>query len=319
MALLKEDALERLGDAWKAERLAHAYLLTGSEGSGKQWLADRLAAMVLETAEGEVGGHPDFHQVGPESKSRRIVIDQMRTVEQALQMKPMIGKTKVAVVRDADRLQPQAANAFLKTLEEPPPGCHIFLLTSLPDAVLETILSRCIAVPLRPASKAMAGADEQAVSEALIRALLDTGGPGVASAMRFTRAVQNAISGIRERVTDELQAELKKDLKAYRESVDSKWQEDREESIKARAESAVVQERQQLLHAAGVVLASALRFHHLPDEPCSAEIRKIAAAFEPTDLLRRLDALERTRDFLSRGVQEGLALESGFLEMIAGS
>jgi DNA polymerase-3 subunit delta' len=122
MALLKENALERLADAWKAERLAHAYLLTGSEGSGKQWLADRLAAMVLETEEGEVGGHPDFHQVAPESKSRRIVIEQMRTIEQALQMKPMIGKTKVAIVRDADRLMPQAANAFLKTLEEPPHG-----------------------------------------------------------------------------------------------------------------------------------------------------------------------------------------------------
>jgi len=319
MALLKENALERLAEAWKAERLAHAYLLTGSEGSGKQWLAERLAAMVLEVKDTEVAAHPDFHRVGPESKSRRIVIDQMRTVEQALQMKPLIGRTKVAIVRDADRLQPQAANAFLKTLEEPPPGCHIFLLTSLPDAVLETILSRCIAVPLRAATEMVPGDDERAVSDALTRALLEPGGPGVGSAMRFTRVFQKALSGIRERVTTELQGELKQDLKTYRESVDSKWQEEREESIKARAESTVVQERQRLLHAAGVVLAAALRFHHLPDEPCSAEIRKIAAANDPTTLLRRLDGLERTRDFLARGVQEGLALESGFLEMIAGS
>lgn len=314
MALLKESAWERLRDAWDSGRLAHAYLLTGPAGAGKEWLVERLSALVLD---GEPSSHPDFHSVAPESKSRRIVIEQMRTMEHALQMKPLIGRTKVAVIHDADRLQPQAANAFLKTLEEPPPGCHIFLLSTLPDAILETILSRCIAVPLRAASVPLPSEESVAVSEAVTRALLEPGGPGVAGAMRVTRAFQKSLTSIRERVTSELQAELKQDLKLYKDATDAKWQSEREEQIKARAEAAVVQERQQLLHAAATVLASALRFHHAPDDIGDASIRKIAASNPPIELIRRLDALEHTRDLLARGVQEGLALETGFLEMIA--
>ncbi len=315
MALLKEDALERLKAAWKAGRLAHAYLVDGPTGVGKDWLTMRLAALVLETD--SAAAHPDFHSVAPESKSRRIVIDQMRTMEQALQMKPMRGRTKVAVIRDADRLQPQAANAFLKTLEEPPPGCHIFLQTSLPDAVLETIISRCIAVPLR----AEAGAGESSgggpIAEALAAALVRPGGPDIASAIRFTRTVQKAIASVRENVTDELGAQLKAQLKHYKESAGAKWEEAREDQIKSQAESAVIREREVFLQQAGELLAAALRHHHLPHETCSSAARDIAEANSPAVLLRRLAALDRTRDRLAHGVQEGLALESGFLEMIA--
>ena len=114
MALLKENALERLKAAWNAGRLAHAYLFAGPDGSGKEWLAAQMAGVVLGVTAEESLAHPDYHSVAPESKSRRIVIEQMRAMEQSLQMKPMRGSTKVAVIHDADRLQPQAANASLK-------------------------------------------------------------------------------------------------------------------------------------------------------------------------------------------------------------
>ncbi len=319
MALLKENALERLTAAMESGRLAHAYLLNGPESSGKQWLAHRLAARLLEADAESVATHPDFHSVAPESKSRRIVIDQMRAMEQSIQRKPLIGRNKVAVIQDADRLQPQAANAFLKTLEEPPPGCHMFLLTTLPDAVLETILSRCISVPLRSAVPPGMNAEKKEIADALIAALLQSGGPDIASAMRLTRAFQRAISGIRERVAGELEGDLKRELKIYKESTDSKWQDEREEQVKARTEAIVVRERQALFQAAADVLAAALRHHHVPAEPVPEAIRRIAALHPPVDLLRRLEALDRTRDRLARGVQEGLALETGFLEMIADS
>lgn len=315
MALLKDQALERLTVAWKTGRFAHAYLLSAPPGAGKQWLALHLASLVLETSPEKTPAHPDFHQVGPESKSRRIVIEQMRTMEHDLQMKPMIGRTKVAVIQEADRLQPQAANAFLKTLEEPPPGCHIFLLTAVPDAVMETIVSRCIIMTLRSRCRTEPGADECAVAEALTQALAQA--PDVASAMRFTRVFQKAIATVRERVTDELESDLKRELKHYRDAAGAKWEEDRENQIKAQAEAAIVRERQSLLHAAEEVLAAALRHHHLPDQKCPEKIQRVAAANSPQVLLKRLAALERTRDLLARGVQESLALESGFLEMIA--
>ena len=317
MALLKEKALERLADARNAGRLAHAYLLSGPAGSGKQWLAEHLAGLILDVDPHAVSTHPDFHRVAPESKSRRIVIEQMRTMEQSLQMTPMRGNTKVAIIQDADRLQPQAANAFLKTLEEPPPGCHIFLLTQLPDAVLETIISRCIAVPIRANRPPEPGADAKTLAAALTDALLQKGGPDIAAAMRFTRIFQKTIAALRERVTDELDDELKREIKHYRDSAGAKWEEDRENQIKAQAESAVVQEREILLAAAGEVLVAALRSHHLPNETCPETIRQISAANPAQLLLQRLQALEHTRDLLSRNVQEALALETGFLEMIA--
>ncbi len=313
MALLKDSALVRMKTAWEAGRLAHAYLVSGPAGSGKEWLMLRVAGMILETPDPTT--HPDFHSVSPESKSRRIVIDQMRTMDQSLQMTPMRGRTKVAVIHDADRLQPQAANAFLKTLEEPPAGCHLFLLTTLRDAVLETILSRCIAIPLR-GGPVLRG-EVRPVADALVRALLNPGGPDIASAMRFTRVFQKATASVREQVTGELEAELKQQVKHYRESADAKWEEGREGQIKAQAESAVIREREALLDEAAEVLAAALRHHHVPEAGSPKFLADIAGANPPALLFKRIAALDRTRKLLSRGVQEGLALESGFLEMIA--
>src|SRR5439155_12681705 len=86
----------------------------------------------------------------PQSKSRRMVIAQIRNVEHALQMRASHGRRKVAIISDADRLQPQAANAFLKTLVEPPKDSLLLLLSAMPEAWSETILSRCIAIPLAP-------------------------------------------------------------------------------------------------------------------------------------------------------------------------
>mgnify|MGYP000439164282 CR=1 FL=1 len=143
MALAKERAFERLRDARKSGRLAHACLLSGPPGSGKKWLAEEMAALVLGTNAKEVATHPDFQQIAPESKSRRILIAQMRDLERSLHMKPLLGAHKIAVIQDADRLQPEAANAFLKTLEEPPSGVHLLLLTSRPGQLLATVRSRC--------------------------------------------------------------------------------------------------------------------------------------------------------------------------------
>lgn len=180
MALLKERAFERLSDARKSGRLAHAYLLSGPAGSGKAWLSTKLAGMILGFNPAEITSHADLYQVAPESKSRRIVAEQIRTLEHALQMKPLLGIHKVVILHDADRMQPQAANAFLKTLEEPPEGCHILLTTTLRDAVLTTILSRCITVPLLPPTGVILDTNNDEVVEAFVAALLQKGAPTLA-------------------------------------------------------------------------------------------------------------------------------------------
>src|SRR6201993_1616967 len=150
MPFSRARALEYLRRAHEQNPLAHAYLITGSPGSGKQLLAADLASLVNGTPAKDVFSAKarEIFVARPESKSRRIVIAQIRELEHALQMRASNGRRKVAIVPDADRLQTEAANAFLKTLEEPPKDSLLLLLSELPEALPETILSRCIAIPL---------------------------------------------------------------------------------------------------------------------------------------------------------------------------
>src|SRR5438105_11595628 len=152
MAFSRAIALEYLQRAHEQNRLAHAYVITGPPESGKQLLAADLASLVNGTPAKNVFSAKarDIFVARPESKSRRIVIAQIRDLEHALQMRASNGRRKVAIIPDADRLQTEAANAFLKTLEEPPKDSLLLLLSALPEALPETILSRCIAIPLAP-------------------------------------------------------------------------------------------------------------------------------------------------------------------------
>ncbi|MEI6416397.1 MAG: DNA polymerase III subunit delta', partial [Verrucomicrobiota bacterium] len=138
MAFSKNKALALLKNASQEKRLGHAYLITGSFHDGMETIAEELACMVLPCSLLEVKMHPDVHMVEPESKSRKILTEQMRHLEEALHLKPQQSDYKVAIIHDAERMMPSAANAFLKTLEEPPDQTLLLLTTSLPEALLET-------------------------------------------------------------------------------------------------------------------------------------------------------------------------------------
>src|SRR5436189_4029115 len=155
MPFSRTTALEYLRRAHQQSRLAHAYLITGPPGSGKQLLAANLASLVNGTPAKDVftAKAQEIFVARPESKSRRIVIAQIRELEHALQMRASNGRRKVAIIPDADRLVAQAANAFLKTLEEPPKDSLLLLLSALPEALPETILSRCCGISLEPSGR----------------------------------------------------------------------------------------------------------------------------------------------------------------------
>src|SRR5437667_12212475 len=170
MAFSRTTALEYLRRAYEQNRLAHAYLISGPPGSGKQQLAADLASLVNGTPAGDVFSAKarEIFVARPESKSRRIVIEQVRGLEHSLQMRASPGRRKVAIIADADRLQPQAANAFLKTLEEPPKDSLLLLLSALPEVLPDTIVSRCIAIPLA-SRKSERSAEEAELVELLRR------------------------------------------------------------------------------------------------------------------------------------------------------
>ena len=125
-------------------RLPHAFLFTGPDGVGKSLFAKDLAIHLLgNRARVEAEIHPDFHVVRPEGKSGLHAIETLRHLIDDVHASPFEAPAKVFLIYDAHRMQPAAANALLKTLEEPSPDTVLILLTSAPQEILPTIASRC--------------------------------------------------------------------------------------------------------------------------------------------------------------------------------
>lgn len=131
--------------------MGHAYLFVGREGIGKRLVALEFAIKILgEAARGRVlrGIHPDLCLVEPEEGL--IPIDAVREAQNWLSLSPMEGDTKVLLVDDAHAMKEEGANAFLKSLEEPPPSSIIILITPFPHQLLSTVISRCQMVRFGP-------------------------------------------------------------------------------------------------------------------------------------------------------------------------
>ena len=321
MAFTADEALILLRKAQANDRLAHAYLVTGPEGSGARDVGIGLAGILV----GETAAplkHPDVHIAEPESKSRRITIDQVRELERELQMRSLRGGRKVAIIFDADRLVEQAANAFLKTLEEPPRSSHIILVSSLPDQLLETILSRCIEVPIKKGPRRGLTVRQQRLAE-LMRQFSSIEQPDMPRTFRLVRDFQALLAEAKEVVADETEASFKAEAKRYKETsgVSADWIEDREDYYKALTEARYRNERGALLETLEAWWADVLRQQHsaghldLPD--FSTATAGIATRLPTAKVLRCAGAIGELRGNFGRNVQEQLALEVAFIEAFA--
>jgi DNA polymerase-3 subunit delta' len=326
MPFTADEAYQLLHRADAKDRLAHAYLLTGPAGSGKRALADRACALLLGEKVANFR-HSDIHLVEPESKSRRILIEQMRELEHHLQMRSLLGGRKIGVVVDADRLQPNAANAFLKTLEEPPAHGHLLLLSSQPEQMLETILSRCLEIPLRPVEIRAASPLQQRLLTALQNHARQAA-PGLASAFGLVREFQALLAEARDIIQAEADAAFKTEEQHYKQTSEAgKWLEDREDYYKAVIQSRYIAVRQTLLDVLDQWWADALRQKTSPetgaallDHPeLAGETASLAQRHTAAALLGKTAALEKLRENLGAiGVQqEQLAFECAFLRAFA--
>jgi DNA polymerase III subunit delta' len=318
MAFSRDTAFNLLRRAHEQNRLAHAYLISGPPGSGKQRLAAELASLVNGTPSSDVfsARARDIFVAQPESKSRRIVIEQIRDLEHALQMRASNGRRKVAIVSDADRLQPQAANAFLKTLEEPPKDSLLLLLSALPEALPETILSRCIAIPLAPQGQLKNKAEEKQLVKLLQQTVCEQSW-SIQYAYRLAQEFQRLLRAVREQIKSETDQALKQEETRYKDSTDGAWLEEREEYYKALTESFYLQRRAGLIETLFAwwsdVLRSSNRVERRNLPNAGKETGELAGRFTTAEVLRRIQRLEELRDHLSRNIQEALAIEVAFL------
>ena len=332
--LLLQRALER-------GRLAHAYLFSGHQVAELEAIARTLAKTLnclqparkngiaidccdecLNCRKIEHDNHADLHWVRPESKSRIITVDQVRDLMREIQLKPTEAEYKVAVLVAADRLRVEAANAFLKTLEEPPLNSILILLTTDSQRILETILSRCLRLnfggegPPRPAPAQLAWL--RGFSD-----LVSAQQKSLLSRYRVMDYLLRKLNETKESIENELTE--RSPLQRYPDA-EKELQEKWEEELKAAVEAEYRRQRSDWLS----LLQSWLRdvwLHTLRISrpggqangllafPELAGPERVARRLSASDAMENMQVLEEVQQLLATNVQEALALEVSLLKL----
>jgi DNA polymerase-3 subunit delta' len=172
----QDKAVAQFRAAWASGALHHAWLLAGPRGVGKASFARAAATRLLAEAAGpavssvgldvpddhptarliSAGSHPDFRSLErlehekTGTLARNISVGQIRSLKELLDLSPALSEWRAVVIDAADDLEPSAANALLKMLEEPPARCVFFLVAHSPGRLLPTIRSRCRRLDFQP-------------------------------------------------------------------------------------------------------------------------------------------------------------------------
>lgn len=164
----QEQIKAHLQGALETHKVSHAYIINGEKSSGKEYIA-RIFAMALQCERGGIEpcnechsckqalskNQPDIIYVSHE-KPNTISVDDIRAqVNNDVAIKPYSSRYKVYIINEAEKMTPQAQNAILKTLEEPPEYAVILLLVSNVNSLLPTILSRCVLLNMKPVRDAL--------------------------------------------------------------------------------------------------------------------------------------------------------------------
>lgn len=330
------DPIALLQRSLAQRRLAHAYLLLGDSLGDLEALARNLAKTL--NCEHHAGGfperadacdgclscrkiehlnHPDVRWVRPESKSRIISVEQIRELLEAVYLKATEARFKVASLVAVDRLNVQAANAFLKTLEEPPPNTVFVLLSTEPQRILETVLSRCLRLHCGGAGLTIPP-DTAGWIARFSEAALNTGG-GLFARYRLLDELLQRLNELREEVEQSLAGQSP--IQHY-DDADPKLVERWKDELAAAIEAEYRRQRADLLAALqywlrdlwlavrGALEPGLAVFPHLSDVTA-----KLAGRLDSRKAARNLEVMETTQRLLHSNVQEALTLEIGLLKL----
>lgn len=164
----QEHLKEHLENAIKMDKVSHAYIINGEKNAGKEFIAKTFAmALQCENRQGTEpcgechscrqalsGNHPDIIFITHEKPGTIGVDDIRRQVNNDVAIKPYKGPKKIYIMNEGEKMTAQAQNALLKTLEEPPEYAVLLILTGNVDSLLQTILSRCVVLNMKPAKDA---------------------------------------------------------------------------------------------------------------------------------------------------------------------
>jgi len=281
-------------------RLSHSLIISGDDGDQVEELGRSLAQRILNQdspAAAPLDQHPDFLSVRPAGKMRQISADDTRELVRKISLSASIGKNKVAILFEADRLHQSSANIFLKTLEEPPAGTTIILLTVRPQYLLPTIRSRCLHFRL-PISRRKEPFPEGVLSWLSEYSRWLEGLGGEISSKRAVCDQVMRMYGLLARFSPMLKTAVAEAWKAQKESLPENISEDEEDAL---AEGFRLELRDEVFGA----IETRLRAFFLNQVTTNASS---ARAFT-----RSVDELERIAGLLRVNLNETAALESFFL------
>jgi DNA polymerase-3 subunit delta' len=316
-------------------RLAHAYLFTGHDLGNLELLgrtlAKTLSCLKPTRRQGravdccdacatcqriDADGHADVHWVRPESKSRSILIEQIRDLMGEIHLKPNEAEFKVAIISGADRMNAQGANAFLKTLEEPPPKSVIILLTAEPQQLLDTVLSRCLR--LNFGGEGMGRFTEEQLNWLRHFGELAANGQGsVLARYRLLDALLQQLRAVRDRVEKILSE--RSPLSRYGD-VEPETRERWEDELEAAIESEYRRQRADLISllqwwCRDVWLRTLRAEKQLLSFADLDTTARTAQRVSTRSALANMTLLDQVQRLLRTNVQEALALEVSLLRM----
>ncbi len=305
-------AHERLRELVGRRRVAHAFLFAGPSGIGKRMAAREFARMLLCKKQGcgtcddcrraDAGHHPGLILVSHGEDSRDIKVVQMRELLQQLSF--TCDGRRVVIVDEAERMNEESQNTFLKTLEEPPAGVVMILLTALPALLLPTIVSRCQTVLFTPlGTEDMAGFLKtlklSKPHEALVLALAD-GLPGRAAELAPKAAE------VAERAAELLGRLATGDLNAVIEEI-GKIRDTEEARERAREELTVT----------ALALREVLRGRELgePANLCPPALLKRLETVDSEALAERIESVLEHLRFIEQNANVTLTVEDALLRI----